>query len=120
MGTREAQITLKTEERDIRLELGGEGKFTVKSSGWDENRVSLRATSSRSQSGTAAGCSRTCPRARDRRPNFSDTISRATETASPTVVTPLLKRRFNVVTPLPWSIDAASMSVTKRLTACAC
>jgi hypothetical protein len=57
MGTREAQITFKTEDRDIRLELGREGKFTAKSSGWDKNRVSVRPTSSRSQSRTAAGCS---------------------------------------------------------------
>jgi len=41
MGTREAQITLKTEDRDIRLELGREGKFTAKSSGWHENRLFL-------------------------------------------------------------------------------
>ena len=63
MGKREPQIILKTDERKVVLELGFEGKFTAKSSGWDENRVFLEATSSRSQSRTAAGCSRTCPRA---------------------------------------------------------
>ena len=36
IGTREAQITLKTEDRDIRLELGRDGKLTAKSSGWDK------------------------------------------------------------------------------------
>ena len=53
MGKREPQIILKTEERSIHLELGRDGKFAAKSSGWDENRVSLRATSSKSQSRTA-------------------------------------------------------------------
>jgi hypothetical protein len=32
---------LKNGERSIHLELGGEGKFPAKSSGWDENRVFL-------------------------------------------------------------------------------
>jgi hypothetical protein len=32
---------LKTDERDVRLELGREEKFTAKSGGWDENRVFL-------------------------------------------------------------------------------
>jgi hypothetical protein len=41
MGKREPQIILKTDERNIRLELGREGKFAAKSTGWDENRVFL-------------------------------------------------------------------------------
>jgi hypothetical protein len=38
---RERQIILKTDRRTIVLELGLEGKFAAKSSGWDENRVFL-------------------------------------------------------------------------------
>jgi hypothetical protein len=41
MGKREPQIILKTDERKIHFELGLEGKFAAKSSGWDENRVFL-------------------------------------------------------------------------------
>jgi hypothetical protein len=41
MGKREPQIILKTEERSAVLELGLEGKFAAKSTGWDENRVFL-------------------------------------------------------------------------------
>ena len=41
MGKREPQIILKTDERKILLELGHEGKFAAKSTGWDENRVFL-------------------------------------------------------------------------------
>jgi len=41
MGKREPQIILKTDERKVVLELGLEGKFTAKSTGWDENRVFL-------------------------------------------------------------------------------
>jgi hypothetical protein len=78
---REPQIILKTDKRSTVLELSREGKFTAKSSGWDKDRLSFRATSSRSQLRTGAGCSRTCPRARDRRRNWSDTIFRTTETA---------------------------------------
>ena len=32
---------LKTDERKVVLELGLEGKFAAKSTGWDENRVFL-------------------------------------------------------------------------------
>jgi hypothetical protein len=39
MSKREPQIILKTDERKIHLELGLEGKFAAKSTGWDENRV---------------------------------------------------------------------------------
>jgi hypothetical protein len=41
MAKREPQIILKTDERKIHLELGLEGKFVAKSTGWDENRVIL-------------------------------------------------------------------------------
>jgi hypothetical protein len=41
MSKREPQIILKTDERKIHLELGLEGKFAAKSTGWDENRVFL-------------------------------------------------------------------------------
>jgi len=53
---REPQKILKTDERSIHIELGCEGKFTAKSSGWDEDRVFLEATSSSSRSRAAAGC----------------------------------------------------------------
>jgi len=36
MGKREPQIILKTDERKVVLELGLEGKFAAKSTGWDE------------------------------------------------------------------------------------
>ena len=41
MGKREPQIILKTDERHIHLELGRQGKFAAKSTGWDENQVFL-------------------------------------------------------------------------------
>jgi hypothetical protein len=41
MSKREPQIILKTDERKVLLELGLEGKFAAKSTGWDENRVFL-------------------------------------------------------------------------------
>lgn len=41
--TRERQIVVKTDRRLLILELGDAGKFQVKSSGWDENRVFLEA-----------------------------------------------------------------------------
>ena len=41
MGKREPQIILKTDERKAVLELGSKGKFSAKSTGWDENRVFL-------------------------------------------------------------------------------
>ena len=56
MGKREPQKILKTDERNIHIELGCEGKFTAKSSGWDEDRVFFEATSSSSRSRAAAGC----------------------------------------------------------------
>jgi hypothetical protein len=36
---RERQIILKTDQRDILLEMGLGGKFQTRSSGWDENRI---------------------------------------------------------------------------------
>jgi hypothetical protein len=41
MSKREPQIILKTDERKIVLELGLQGKFAAKSTGWDENRIFL-------------------------------------------------------------------------------
>jgi hypothetical protein len=41
MGKREPQIILKTDERKVTLELGLQGKFSAKSTAWDENRVFL-------------------------------------------------------------------------------
>ena len=41
MGKREPRIILKTDERKVVLELGLEGKFAAKSTGWDENKVFL-------------------------------------------------------------------------------
>jgi hypothetical protein len=38
-GKREPQAILKTDERNIILELGLQGKFAAKSTGWDENRI---------------------------------------------------------------------------------
>ena len=39
--SREPQIILKTDQRNVILEMSQEGKFTAKSSGWDENRTFL-------------------------------------------------------------------------------
>jgi hypothetical protein len=36
---REREIILKTDQRDILLEMGLGGKFQTRSSGWDENRI---------------------------------------------------------------------------------
>jgi hypothetical protein len=55
MSRREPQVILKTTSAATVLELGHEGKFTAKSCGWGENRVSLRATSSRLRSSRGAG-----------------------------------------------------------------
>jgi hypothetical protein len=55
MGKRETQIILKTEERNLLLEVGGDGKFDAKTVGWGENRVFLEDDSSRSRSRTGAG-----------------------------------------------------------------
>ena len=41
MDKREPQIILKTDERTVVLELGRDGKFSAKSTDWDENRVFL-------------------------------------------------------------------------------
>jgi hypothetical protein len=38
---REPQTILKTDDRNIILELGLQGKFAAKSTGWDENRIFL-------------------------------------------------------------------------------
>ena len=38
---RKRETILKTDRRDLFLELGQGGKFSAKSSGWDENRVFL-------------------------------------------------------------------------------
>ena len=115
MGKRESQTILKTDERSIHLELGREGKFTPRSSGWGENRVSLRATSSRSgrerrlgahasARGAATG-GRTAPML------FSGRLKGVS-----TAVTPLLKRRCDRRNAVPWPIEAASMSVMKMPT----
>jgi hypothetical protein len=81
MSKREPRIILKTDERKIVLEMGLEGKFAAKSTGWDENWVFLEGKKLEFAVKTAAGCSRTCPRSRDRRPNCSDAVFPATETA---------------------------------------
>jgi hypothetical protein len=39
--SREPQIILKTDQRNVILELGLGGQFQAKSSGWDENRTFL-------------------------------------------------------------------------------
>ena len=44
MGKREPQIILKTDERKVALELGLQGKFSAKSTAWDEDRVFLEAS----------------------------------------------------------------------------
>ena len=56
MANREPQIILKTDERKLVLELGLGGKFTARSTAWDENRVFLEGDKSRLRSITAAGC----------------------------------------------------------------
>ena len=38
---RKRETILKTDQRTLLLELGLQGKFSAKSSGWDENRVFL-------------------------------------------------------------------------------
>jgi hypothetical protein len=38
---RKRETILKTDPRNLYLELGLQGKFAIKSSGWDENRVLL-------------------------------------------------------------------------------
>jgi hypothetical protein len=56
MSKREPQIILKTDERQIGLELGREGKFAVKSTGWDENRVFLEGDKLEVAVRDGAGC----------------------------------------------------------------
>ena len=41
MNKRKRETILKTDQRTLLLELGRQGRFTAKSSGWDENRVFL-------------------------------------------------------------------------------
>jgi hypothetical protein len=41
MTGRKPEIILKTDERNIVIELGRDEKFAAKSSGWDENKVIL-------------------------------------------------------------------------------
>ena len=38
---REPQIILKTDQRNVLLEMGLDGKLQARSSGWDENRTFL-------------------------------------------------------------------------------
>jgi len=38
---RTPEVILKTDQRTVILELGTGGKFSAKSSGWDENKVFL-------------------------------------------------------------------------------
>jgi hypothetical protein len=45
MDKRQPQIILKTDDGKVVLELGLEGKFAAKSTGGDQNRVFLEATS---------------------------------------------------------------------------
>ena len=52
---REPQVILKSDQRGILLEMGREGKFTAKSSVWDESRVFSSRRTARSRSRTAAG-----------------------------------------------------------------
>ena len=79
MSKRKPQFILKP-RRTVLLELGLQGKFIAKSSGWDESRVFLE--SNKLELAVKNGLRvLTCPRARDRRPNCSDAIFRTTETA---------------------------------------
>ena len=52
--SREPQIILKTDQRNVILEMSQEGKFTAKSSSWMRTGSSLRTTSARSRLRTAA------------------------------------------------------------------
>jgi hypothetical protein len=49
MGKREPQIILKTDKRNIHLELGRDGKFAAKSTGWDEKSGFPRRRQARSR-----------------------------------------------------------------------
>ena len=77
MAKREPQIILKTDERKIHLELGLEGKFAAKSTGWDENRVLVEGDQLEIASRAAAGSYAMCPAGR-RRPSRCCTTSTTT------------------------------------------
>jgi hypothetical protein len=53
--SREPQIILKTDQRNLILELGLGGKFQAKSSGWNENRTFSKAMILKLQYAMAAG-----------------------------------------------------------------
>jgi hypothetical protein len=73
-GTREAQIILKTEERNLLLESGATENSAPNQNGGDENGVFLEADKLEVAVKTAAGCSRTYRQGRGRRSNCSDAI----------------------------------------------
>ena len=70
--SREPQIILKTDQRNVLLEMGLGGKFQQKSSGWDENRTFLEGdvleVAIRNPLGANPRSRRTAPRHR-RRPS---------------------------------------------------
>jgi hypothetical protein len=70
MGKREPQIIPQKRRARHSPRAWVRGEFTAKSSGWDENRVFLEGDKLEVAVKTAVGCSRTCLRARDRRPNL--------------------------------------------------
>ena len=78
---REPSTMLKTDERSIHLGLGCEGNSSPNQVVGTRNRVFREGDKLEVAVKTAAGGSRACPRARDRRPNRSDAIFRKTETA---------------------------------------
>jgi len=59
MGTmnkeRKRETILKTDQRNLYLELGLQGKFSVKSSGWGENRVVAEGDHAEAPCNEAAG-----------------------------------------------------------------
>jgi hypothetical protein len=77
-GKREPQTIL---EHNITLERERKVKVAGESGGWCEDRLFLEGDKLEVAVKTAAGCSRTCQWARDRRRNWSDAIFRTTETA---------------------------------------
>jgi hypothetical protein len=54
--SREPQIILKTDQRNVILELGLREKFQAKSSGWDENRTFSKALLLKLQYAMVAAC----------------------------------------------------------------
>ena len=103
MSKREPQIILKTDERKIVLEMGLEGKFAAKSSGWDENRVFLEGD--KLEVAVKHGCwvLTTCPLARERGWTCSELFSGRLErrcNGGDTVT----ETALHVVTLLPWPI----------------